>query len=88
MAWCFDGSNLDFLFRIALGNESAKRWIGEKTEAETEYSLILRLLLLLVLQFSALDGAEVTTALEADGSNKTLNLGSLFTFSFFPLFTS
>ncbi len=88
MAWCFDGSNLDFLFRIALGNESAKRWIGEKTEAETEYSLILRLLLLLVLQFSALDGAEVKTALEADGSNKTLNLGSLFTFSFFPLFTS
>ncbi len=30
-----------------------------------------------MLQFSALDRAEVTATLETDGSNKTLDLGSL-----------
>ncbi len=59
-----------------LGNESTKRWMREKTEVETEYSLILRLLLLLVLQISVLDGLEVTAVLETDGGNETLDLGS------------
>ncbi len=48
----------------------------EKTEVETEYSLILRLLLLLVLQISVLDGPEAMAVLETDGGNETLDLGS------------
>jgi hypothetical protein len=58
---CLDGSNLGFLLRNALGKDG----------------VVLCLLLLLGIESPALDGAEVTLALETLGCNETLDFGTL-----------
>jgi hypothetical protein len=58
---CLDGGNLLLLLGKTLGDEG----------------VVLDLLLLLGFETSALEGTEVTAALETDGSNETLDFGSL-----------
>jgi len=56
-----DSSNFGLLLGYTLGKER----------------VVLALLFLLVLKLAALDGTEVTAALQTHGGNKTLDLGSL-----------
>jgi len=58
---CFDGSSLGLLLCNTLGNKSIE----------------FGLLLLLRIEFPALESIEVTAALETDGGNETLNFGCL-----------
>lgn len=73
-----DGSNLGLFLCNALGDEDAKGCseFDHQGKGMFRYALVLGLLLLLRLELSALEGVEMAAALEAEGGDEALDLGT------------
>jgi hypothetical protein len=75
---CFDGGGLGFFLGNTLGDEDTKvgrTKINEKRDSKKSLNiLVFGFLLLLVFQFTLLLGEQVTTTLETERCNQSLNL--------------
>ena len=79
---CFEGGSLGFFLGNTFGDEDTKSGENKKLVCEEDSKkkkkvyniLVFSFLLLLVFQSTLLSGEQVTTTLDTDGSNQSLNL--------------